>query len=338
MNTRDIRENILKYEGIFIIDKTVEIRDVLHHIVGIIKQNNKLNLLIFEYDSERQNLISDYNHGVYHTDSRINREIIKNNVIFNYDIFCISNIYCSDYEFKIKGSSCHPIDMKEASSFALIQYLMVNGWTANGVSDISLDKFDFISYKIDGDYDIMPTFDRNSEIILKTKANNKQIAVEQPILINFDEENHQKFIINTDGNEHILQINNVETYDFFEKQQEIFSSDEYRKRFTEEEILQTKKDFHKQFKHLQGQTFLVVEYECHEDKSFEFHLKDFLDSDKKNQNSGFGIIMKAEGKTGILGKKVRTTFINEAILKNSRIIKIEVVSFNQKIENKDIII
>jgi hypothetical protein len=120
-----------------------------------------------------------------------------------------------------------------------------------------------------------------------------------------------------------------------------FSDPKLLKHMTKEQIEEAKKNIEKSFIEAcpKGMYYPVIEYECKEDISLEFHTKEFLESKPVHHGNGsIGFIISPDKPTGILGTKLRSAIIQEPVSANTEIIEAELLQYHKTIIPGDVIV
>lgn len=82
----------------------------------------------------------------------------------------------------------------------------------------------------------------------------------------------------------------------------------------------------------------IVEYECEDYISLEFHTKKHLESKPVHTNSSIGFRVGTDKPTGVLGMKLRAAIIQDPVAADMDIIEAELFKYHKTTIPDDIII
>ena len=328
--------------------KTAEIDGVLCHIIGFVRYGNVLRLAVLQYDegfAEQTEAIEIAQLNGYYKEPQTNRERLhsrrKNNCPANI-FHTVKTIRIGEILFNIEGCDDTRCDWQNWQIPVLLAEFLKQGWNPAGIDYQSMTNLSLTFVSLSGDYDSILDFGENSPVRLTFHPDPVTHLVEQPVLLSVGANYPDRLYFQTKntGEEHWVQINRVYLLDIWAETMQTFDDPRLIETFTAFELAECKADFEHHLTAIcpPGMYIPVIEYECAENLSLEFHSQAWLETVGENQNTGMTFLMKPEGKTGISGLPLQVAIIQEPMAEDCRIIDCELFSFTLLRQHDDVIL
>lgn len=345
MNIKHLQKFLSSMDEIKIIGKSAEIGGVVCNVAGIVRYSSQLRLIIIEYDEQLQQQIDEREISeiceVAQT-PETNRIMMKSKEKVTHPFMSVKGVKIGGNEFEVSGWENQRLSVQDGESLIFLWELLKNGWNPEGIDYQNIDMLFLTIIEIGGDFNKIPDFDSNSHIHFKMRKNSVSYLVEQPVTLTVNGEYTEKlwFKNKETGEEHWAQINKVYLNDILANMEKNFSHPSVLKHMTEEQIASARKDFEESILEIcpRGMCFPVVEYECEEGLSLEFHTEEFLESKPVHRNGGLGFILGTEKPTGILGMKLKASIIQEPVQADSVNIESELFQYYEDTTPDDIVL
>lgn len=348
MNIRYLKECISKLDEIKVVGRTVVTDNSTYHIMGFVRQENKLKMLVLQYDEEfrereEEREINEIN-GI---EERIftNRGQLKakdmNSPENTFNI--MKGIEWGDVKLSAAGSQQTRCSVQDWEITVGFSEFIRNGWNPSDIEHISIDNLFFSTIEFSGEFDCIPDFDKDSSIKVLLDNDYKTYFVQQPFSLEVGAEYKDKlWYKDKTGEDHWFQINSVYLMDILSEVQKNFDEPHIKERLSPEEITEMKENIKKEILKMCpiGMRFPVIEYECEDDISLQFYPSSWLDSSERSGDgsSSVGIIMTPDKKTGILGYPLKAAIIQEPFSAETSIIDAELFWIIRIEKREDIII
>lgn len=346
MNIKHIQKLLSRIDEIKIIGRTTEIDGVVCNIAGIIRYEQKLRLVILEYDEVYRQKVEEkeMSEPCEVRQQETNRSILKGRgrIEAAQPFRPIKSVFIDEMEFEINVTENGLLNFKDGESVLFLSELLRNGWNPEGIDYQSIDMLFLTSIEFAGDFAEIPEFDGNAKLHFTMNKDNVSYLVEQPVTLTANVEYPEKlwFKNKEDSEEHWAQINKVYLMDIWSEMEKNFSDPKKLVHMTKEQIEEAKRNIEKSLIKIcpKGMYYPVIEYESEDDISLEFHTRKFLDTKPVHHgNSSIGFIIRPDKATGILGTKLKATIIQEPVLGNTDIIEAELFQYHKTVTPKDII-
>jgi len=345
MNIKYIQELLSRINEIKIIGKNTEINGVVCNVAGLVLNDQKLSLIVLEYNDQLRQQIEEREIAelcYVALAPETNRIRMKAREKVTQPFMHVKNVFIGDKEFEVSGSENHRLNVKDGESILFLSELLRNGWNPEGVDYQNIDMMFLTRLDLNGDFTKIPDFENNPHIHFKMSKDSVSYLVEQPIILNVNDEYPEKLWFKNEetGEEHWAQINRFYFNDMWSEMERIFSGPNLQKQMTKEQIAVAKKDFEEKFMKIcpRGMCYPIIEYECDEDISLEFYTKNYLESMPVNRNNGMGFIVGTEKTTGVLGLKLKAAIIQEPVSLDTISIEAELFQYYKTTTLDDIIL
>ena len=344
-------------EEIKVIGKTFMIDDTIYHIMGLARgMDGVLNLYMLEYneaDEIRAKQAKQSNIAPLST-NRANQKRNMQRIWSSTHFANIDKVYFGEVGFNIKESMCWSA---ESDTYMFAQF-MVSGWYPTGLDTQNME-YILASYitLLEHD-DVMPELDLSAPIRFSKRLSTpleKRGLVEKPLILSVGEDYSEKiYFTDTETNQtHWIQINKVYLMNVLDELKKNYAELEkladtdpdIKARLSDEdwpskaEIIAAFEDFCPKDKRM-----MVIEYECEENITIDFHSKQWLDAEHKssNNNTSVGIFWTwpEDERIGKLGMELKLSMITEPLSPDTKTLEVELFSYRQSIatEQDDIII
>lgn len=345
MNIRNLQKLLSRIDEIKIIGKAAEIDGVVCNVAGVVRYGQQLHLIILEYDEQFRQQIEEMEISELCEISQVpetNRIMFKRRKNTAQPFRLIKSVFIGDVEFEVSGSENRRLSVQDGESVLFLSELLRNGWIPEGVDYQNIDNLFLTSIEFVGEFAKIPDFENKPLLHFVMSNDSVSYLVEQPVTLIVKGEYPEKlwFKNKETGEEHWVQINRVYLNDMWDEMERIFSGPNLLKQITKEQIAKAKKDFEERLLEIcpKGMCYPIVEYECEECISLQFHTKKFLDSMPDHKNGSVGFIVRADKSTGILGMKLKAGIIQEPVATNTVIIEAELFQYDKTTTPDDIIL
>ena len=346
MNIKYLKELLSRIDEIKIIGKNAEIGGVVCNVAAIVRYGLELRLIILEYDEHFQEQIEEMEMSELcevPPAPETNRMKLKGrDRISAFQPFrAIKSISVNDNEFEVSGSENRRLNIQDGESILFLSELLRKGWNPEGIDYQNIDMMFLTSIELIGDFTKIPEFENNPELHFAMRNDTVSYLIEKPVILAVNGEYPEKLRFKNEetGEEHWAQINRVYLLDMWADMEKTFSDPKILERMTKEQISEAKKRFEEDFIKIcpGGMYYPIVEYECEDSISLEFHTKKYLESKPVRTNGSIGFIMRPDKKTGILGMKLRAAVIQEPMGADTDTIEAELFQYHKTTVPDDII-
>lgn len=347
MNIRYLDELLSRTEEITVIGKNAEIKGVLCHVMGIVRQGMKMQLLVLQYDEDFQQHVENAEAaGLCDTADMLesNRAMLRceGNTDAANPFQRVSKVLIEEKEFEIHSSEHRRLGAQDWECILLLSEFLHQGWKPEGIDFQCIDMLFLTSLELEGDYTAIPAFDENPKLRFIQQLDSITYLVEQPITLVVDGKYQDKlrFKDAVSGEEHWALINRVYLSDMWAEMEKVFDNPKIREQMTPEQIAQAKSDFEERFLEIcpKGMCLPIIEYECEEGISLQFYSKAYLDTPPIHRSSSMGFIVRPDRHTGILGLTLKANVIQEPFSPNTLSIEAELFQYNHATTGTEIIL
>ena len=345
MNIKYLQELLSRIDEIKIIGKNAEIEGVVCNVAALVRYGLQLRLIILEYDEHFQEQIEELEISELcevPPAPETNRMMLKRDRISAFQPFrAIKSISVGDSEFEVSGSESRRLNIQDGESILFLSELLRNGWNPEGIDYQNIGMIFLTSIELIGDFTGIPEFENNAKLHFTMRDDTASYLVEKPVILTVNGEYPEKLWFKNEeaGEEHWTQINRVYLLDMWADMEKTFSDPKILEQMTKEQISEAKKRFEEDFIKIcpKGMYYPIVEYECEDCISLEFHNKKYLESKPVRTNGSIGFIMRPDKNTGILGMKLRAAVIQEPVDADTGIIEAELFKYHKTTVLDDII-
>jgi len=347
MNIKYIQKLLSRISEIKTINKTTEINGVVCNIAGIVRYGQKLRLIILEYDEEYRQKVEEMEllEPCVIEQRKVNRSLLKGGgrIEAAHPFRPIKSVSIDENKFEIHVVENRLLSLNDGESVLFLSELLRNGWNPEGIDYQNIDMLFLNSIEFHGDFDEIPEFDDNAKLHFAMHEDGVSYFVEQPLTLVVNGEYPEKlwFKSNEDSEEHWVQINRVYLMNIWDDLEENFSNPKLLETMSKEQIYEAKINIEKSLMEIcpKDMYYPVIEYESEENISFEFHTKEFLDSEPvHHENGSIGFIISPDKSTGILGTRLKSAIIQEPVSGNTEIIEAELFQYHKTVTPEDIIL
>lgn len=345
MNIKYLQEQLSRIDEVKIIGKAKEINGVIYNVAALVRYGTDLRLIIIDYDEQYRQQIEDREMSESCEERHkpeTNRILIKSREHDFKPLRTIKSVIIGSKEFEVSGSEGSGLSVQDGESIVLLTELLRCGWNPEGIDFQRIDNLYLTSVELKGEFSKISEIEENPRLHFTMRNDSIAHIVEHPVKLTVNGEYTEKLWLKSKktGEENWVQINKVYLQDMWSEMEKTFSQPKLLERMTPEEIEKAKKDFEKHFIKIcpKGMCFPIVEYECDESISLEFHSTKYLESQPVSNGSSMGFIVSSDKKTGILGMKLKVAVIQEPMDINTEIIEAELFQYFKTYTPEDIII
>lgn len=349
MNLGALKEQLFSIGEIKPIGKTIVTEDGFFHVMGLVMEEDKsVRLYILEYsellrDLREQAEIEEITDAESFITNRIEQR--QSHCFDDQNFFAshIEKITIGEQGFTSYQSSGMVCRLEDFRTMATFTRFMLAGWNTEAIEGRSFEGMHLTMLELDGEYESLSHMDVTQPIVLSMRAEHRRYLIEQPISLPIGDAYPEKYtwLDPETGESQWIQINRVYLCDMWAEMAKIYDNPKLKEAFTEKELQKQKKRFEKDMQGLcpRGSYFPVVEYECDEERSFEFYSKAWLDAEPYHSGNGsIGFILKSDQPTGKLGLKLKCALIQEPFSADTKEIAAELFSYYQPFQREDIIL
>lgn len=347
MNIRYLQEKLSKVEEIYVIGKDSEVNGVICHVMGIVRYDTQIRLLVLQYDETFQNEIEEAEErdmaGIPDTPMSNRIEMRgKRTIDMTNPIGAVNKVIIGEKEYEVHESENQRINQFDFECVLILSEFLRQGWQPKGIDFQDIDMIFLSSVKLNGEFTSIPAFDENPTLRFTMSPDIITGRVEQPINLVVDSYYPDKLWFRDvdTKEEHWAQINKVYLLDIWTEMEQLFAEPIMKEHGTPEQISQVKSDFEERLLKIcpKGMYFPAIEYECEEGISLEFFTRGYLDEMPKRSHNPLGITIGANQSTGILGSKLKTAIIQEPFLSDTVSIDAELFRYFYTRASNDIVI
>lgn len=346
MNIKFLQKLLSKMDEIKIIGKNAEINGVVCNVAAIVRYGIQLRLIILEYDEHFQEQteemeISELCEAAPAPET--NRIMMKgrDRIKAAQPFGAIKRIYIGNNEFEVSGWENRRLNFQDGESIIFLSELLRKGWNPEGIDYQNIDMLFLTSIEFIGDFIEIPEFENNPHLYFAMGKDTVTYLAEKPVILTVNGEYPERlrFKNKKTGEEYWAQINRVYLMDMWADMEKTFSDPKILEHMTKEQIYEAKKSFKEHFIKIcpRGMYYPIVEYECEDYISLEFHTKKHLESKPVHTNGSIGFIVNTDKATGILGMKLRAAIIQEPVAADTDIIEAELFKYHKTTIPDDII-
>ncbi len=291
MNINTLKSRLDRISEVRVVDKDFELDGIIYNFIGFVRNADILSAAVFSYSEELRELRDEMEicgHPENHENLTV-REEKKLNERCDGKFIELSSVSVDGIEFKSFGSSRSLLNDDKHTAL-LIEFLK-NGWQAENIGHINLDYCYLSIYKFEGEFSEIPKLNY-SDIKLSFRPMHYVSFEEKPIKL--EAGNCDKEITLSDGNS--IYIRNVELKDMEAEFESLFSNEQFKERFSAEEIEAQRTKFINDYREYcpEGKRLLIVEYEAPPETNAVIELKSCLDSLPVRKSSCMGFICKSD--------------------------------------------
>lgn len=347
MNIGYLHETLASITEVKPLGKTAETDGVLYHVIGLVRYGEILKLAVLQYDEKfaeeaEEAEIAELN-GLP-TKQETNREFLRRdlNIHNGKSLHALQSVGIGEMQFEITEIETTRCDWQNWEIPILLTEFLRQGWNPSGIEYQRIDNLFLTFARLSGEYDCLPDVGENPEIQLTFRKEYISHLVEHPVIlpVGTDYQGRLCFEGKYTGGRHWVHINRVYLMDIWKEMGKTFNDPRLTKQFSVAELAEHKTVFERQLTEIcpPGMYFPVIEYECEEDLSLQFHSREWLDVAPEYKNSCMGFSIGGEEKTGVLGLPLKVALIQEPMLQDCQVINVEIFSFTLAQQDDAIII
>lgn len=337
MNIKYLQECIEGFSEFKILGKTMKKDEAICHIMGFVCCEGRMKLMALEYDADFLQRCEDAEINEINglTERRnTNRDCLRNDHRSSPAVFLesVSGVSLGGIELEVTGSEKSRCNMEDWKAAVILTGFLRNGWNPDGIDYQRIDNLFLSILEFAGDFPSIPDFGDSQGLQLVFRSESISYPVEQPFLLEIEAEYRDKlWFVNKEGGErHWIQISRVYLYDVWAEMEKVFDAPQWKEQFTPEEIMQRKEEFYTRISEIcpKGMLFPLVEYECGDNITLQFHSRTWLDREPLHTGSSVGFIVRPDEKTGVLGLPLKACIIQEPMGAETDTIDVELSSFS----------
>lgn len=333
--------NYLDFDEIRIIGKDWEQGGKPYHIVGLLRKEKQVELLVL-------GLCEDLEERTYQKESS-RREQMRHSVKAEkkQSFFLHTRSFsCDDVTYEVGGATSGYCGHGEYGETCLLfEKLLQAGWKISENSPFYEAQWEFLEItrvELREEMECLPRWKGQVKVEHDSIPQNSLLEILVELVIGEDSEQEIVFTLQ-DGRKSTCYINHVYLSDVWEEEKARFEDPAYRERMlqcvSEEQLEQMKGQLFGALEDIcpQGKCFPVIEYECTEEVSLQFFEKGYLDGlEEPKGNGATALLMRAKPRTevGSHGLKMRTCIIQSAMDKETKHIEAELFSCTEVMQRK----
>ena len=347
MNIQHLQKLISRSDEIRILGKTAEVNGIIGNVIGIVRQESSLRLMVLQYDEDFVRRAEDNEIAALNGLPRpvqTNRQRLRGDreVNFNDMFHSVSKVTLGAVQFDIEETETTRCNEQNWEIITKLIEFLKHGWKPDSIDYQDIDNLLFTVIKLRGEFALIPDLGENPVLQLELRPEMVSSLIEQPFTLSFGAEYTDKFWFSDKktGDKHWIQINSVYLYDMWAETMKNFNDPQFKERMSPVEIEKAKANFESHLSTIcqKGMCFPVVEYECEAGLTLEFYTKAWLDAEPVNNSSCIGFLVKPDKKNGVLGLPLKAALIQEPVPENTKSIEVELFLKNMLKKYEDIII
>lgn len=340
MNISRLKKQLDNISEIKVIDKDFEVDGTIFNFMGFVRNGKKLSAAVLAYNEELRELREGEKiKALYDFDlDEPTRELTKREEAklthrFDDAYVNIQSIFVDKAEFTTECS--HGSLLEQHGHTVLLTEFLRNGWQGEKFAHISFDYCFIHIYDFSNEYETIPELDY-SEITLSFRPRNFMQFEEIPLRLQIGECDEEAGL--SDGTK--IYIRNLELKDMLADFITLYNSEQFKERFSPEEIQKQIDQFTKNFRDScpEGKVLLAVEYEAPSDVTVAIELKSALDSPPPAGNSCMGFILRSDLIPIHDGMKLKTHVFYTPFDPDTASVEAEIFTMTKTVKPKDIII
>lgn len=342
MNINQLYNDIQSIKEIRPIGKNITVDGVFCHCMGMALRNDgTLHMLVLEYDeeyrgrAEEMEISEQYRDQEKHT-YRSLRHLNEN---------CSPALIFQETEAVHAGKHTWKVNIAESDicgdkqkMTVLFSMFIINNWDFSGLECFNSEYLFLIDLYLEGEFEKIPEIKNEDRVCFALRENSICHFAEIPVHLTIGENRTEMiFYDRKSGERHRAYINKTELCDMKKEMEKVFYSSEFKEKFSADEIAQCKEDFQERFGSTceKDKRYCVVEYECEEHISLEFHSRQRLDAERESSSDAVGFLMKPNMEKGVSGMRVKAAVIQEPVNADTKSIDAELFCFYERIDSRE---
>lgn len=276
MKLGNMKEYFFKPEKEYIINRNIEIQGKKACLLGLTLSGESMALWILHiYGKER-----NYAMGAECSTNRERLRLsVENSVQHRNPI--IEKIVINGREYQSRSSIGSFFTEGAMDSCFMLWHFMDRGADLEGFQTEEIEHLLLEELTLDGLYDFNEPLKYMS---LTVKDCPYGVLMEEPVVLSYGEtapiERSCSFQDKEGGKPFTYYINRLSLYDVWKAAGERFEDEEVKKRFTENQLLDLKREYYSHLKETcpQGMDLAIIEYEAEDDTQLVFYTKEYLEA------------------------------------------------------------
>ena len=333
MNIRYLHNALSKLDEIKVIGKSGKADGVVCNVMGIVRRGTEMRLAVLQYDERFQQRMEEQeaaesldDPGMTGTNRMLLRAGGQCDPVLPFQT--VQKVCVDHHEFEVHGSESRRLDERDWEQLLLIAQFLNHGWRPDDVDYQRIDRLFLTTLHLGGYVQAIPDFGPNPELHVVLGPRRMTHQVEKTITLTVGGRYPDRIMFqNADtGEEHWMRIHRVYLMDVWEEMEKLLADPRFLEQGTSEEIARARRELEKALPEIcpRGMYFPVVEYECEDDMSVQFHTKSFLDAKPANRSSAIGFIFRPEQPDGLSGLKRKAAVIQEPVPADTTAIEAEI--------------
>lgn len=346
MNLRYLQSLSSEISQIQIIGKSVELYGAINHVMGLIRSGSDLKLLVLHYDDD---FVSRIEETELIEESGCSPEIQTNRLRVHGDrsIEPVKGLYSGcrklligNYEFTsdtTEHSRCNPQDWRALTIFT---EFLKHGWNPEGLEDRNIEHLFLATIHLEGEYHSIPEVGKSPVLEFDYYPDYEEFLVEEPLRLSFHSEYPYalQFKNKQTSEEHQVLIHAAYPYDIWKEIMKTFDEPSLLEGLSAEQIAHAKAEFEVQLAAIcpKGMHFPMIEYECEQELSLQFHSSAWLEAKPVHTHSSIGFLVKPEHERASSGLPMKAAVIQEPISPDTDSIEVELFKCIRQIQREKV--
>ncbi len=346
MNIRYLQKMISGMEDIIVIDRNVRINDVLCNVMGLLREEGTWQLLVLQYDENYQRRIGEEEASCREElkGPLSNRELMRkqHRIDMAETLQAARKVCIGKEEYEIRGMELRKLGEQKWKEVYLMSEFLRRGWKPEEIASEDLEMLFLVRIELEAADEREPAFGEEDAVRFIMGISHTHALVEMPVTLTVNGGSYGKlWFQDTSGEEHWVQIHKVYLLDVEAQLEETFANPKLLEGMTQEALVRSRADLQEKLREIcpKDMYFPVIEYECEENASLQFHAKKYLDGPVPvSRNGTLGFMVLPEQPADAPGRKMKAAVIQQPVPKSTSDIEVEIFEYMEAAALEDIIL
>ncbi|MBP7401598.1 MAG: hypothetical protein KBA30_03190 [Clostridia bacterium] len=347
MNIRDLESRIAEIGETAVIGKAASIDGTVLEIPGLVRIGERVRLVALLYDEEWRDR-QEAREADGPVDAGCLQPTLRERLRAAVDdrmpnpVHSAAEIRIGDRSFTVSCVETTRISPLDGETMVLVSRFLEAGWKPAGIGEPDMTSLFLSRFEFEGSFERIPEIPPDPPIRLALRGSGTPGLVEMPLHLTIGDGPFERVVFTDSGtgDSHWMQIHRVYLLDMREQISAIFSSEEAIGRMTPEQLADLRARFEENLDIScpRGMRYPVIEYECEEGISMQFHSRAALDAVPLRTQGAHstGILVGSPGGTGALGTRLKSAAVQDPVPAGTVQIEAELFQFVQETVARDI--
>lgn len=347
MNIQYLQQLLSGIREIKILGKSAEINGVICHVLGIVRCECRLRLVVLQYDENfvrrvEEAELAEFNEMMETVQNNRQRLRGGSNIELANQFEAVSKVKIGNASFDVEVTGYRRCSSQDWEVLTMLTEFIRLGWQPESIDYQDIDSLFLTTIELAGKFTLIPDLGENPVLQFELHSKSVPFLVEQPFTLAVGAEypDTMWFHDRTTGEEHWMRINRVYLYDIWTEVLNSFNDPQLKEQLSPEELEKARDDFEHQFSTIcpKGMYFPVVEYECEEGITLQFYDRAWLDAEPVYSSSDMGFIIAPDAPTGVLGLPLKAALIQQPVSEDTKSIDVELFWYHKLEEYADLVL